>query len=451
LALGAAVLVVAQPAAAVLVAEPTVLGPSGSVHHEETGGFEGGYDWVDTQGIDNPEINAGLWEPFIPSGLYQVEAWQPLAAGYTYARYEITHSGKANEVRLRQSNFGAQWVTLGTYFFDGSAASVRSTDSAGLPKEQLAWSAMRWTPVATLPPNVVTESTTTTINEPLVSGPEEFVVRFVGIGYRGDLLRVHAQGEGASAVNTASWRVPLSAGEYTVEAFIPREHAEAQVSYTVQALDGNHSVALKQKSYNDLWVTLGDFTFGSAGATVTSTDATGVKEEEIAWDALRFVARPVSPPPGGVAGQTPGGGDKAGGTGTVKPGGGSPEGSNSKSIVPAQAKNLLTFGPLRIHTSVRGAHRADVYELISTRPVPGTLKLSYRCRMCLFVTLPLRLHAGSAVPYTHRSRRVGEIAALFGKPFYRGSNIEITVSATGMQPRHYDYRFPGSRKVKRNG
>jgi hypothetical protein len=276
-----AMLTAAQPAGAVLVVEPTVQGASGSVHHEAAGGFEGGYDWVDTQGIDNPEVNAGLWEPFIPSGLYQVEAWQPLAAGFTYARYEVTHGGKASEVRLRQSNFGAQWVVLGTYFFDGSAASVRSTDSAGLPGEQLAWSAMRWTAVATLPPNVETEGTATTVNEPLVSGPEEFVVRFVGIGYRGDLLRTHAQGAGASVTNTASWHVPLNAGEYSVQAFIPREHAEAEVPYTVHALDGNHTVTLKQKSYNDLWVPLGNFTFGSAGATVTSTDATGAKEEEI--------------------------------------------------------------------------------------------------------------------------------------------------------------------------
>jgi hypothetical protein len=47
-------LTAAPHAGAVLVSEPTVLGPSGPVNHIAAGGFEGGYDWVSTQGIDNP-------------------------------------------------------------------------------------------------------------------------------------------------------------------------------------------------------------------------------------------------------------------------------------------------------------------------------------------------------------------------------------------------------------
>jgi hypothetical protein len=169
---------------------------------------------------------------------------------------------------------------------------------------------------------------------------------------------------------------------------------------------------------------------------------------------LRFIASPVSPSSEG-GGEKPGGGEPAGGanggTGGDKPGGGNPGHRGQEPMVPVQSRHLLTFAPLRVHASARGTHRADVYELISTHPLPGTLKLGYHCRPCLFLTRPLRLHSGSTVPYTHRSRRAGEIDALFGNPFYRGSNIEVTVSAPGMQPRHYDYRFPGARKVTRRG
>lgn len=390
-------------------------------------------------------MNAALWEPLVGEGLYQVEAWIPIEAGYTYARYQITHSGRASEVRLRQSNFGAEWITLGTYAFDGSTASVRSTDAAGLPGEQLAWSAMRWTTVTALLANIQSEGATTTINEPQVSGPEEFVVRFVGVGYRGDLLRVHAQGAGASAVNTAIWHVPLSPGEYSVEAFIPREHAEAEVPYTIKALTGDQTVTLKQRSYNDLWVKLGDFSFGSAGATITSTDAAGVKEEEIAWDALRFTAH--APPGGGTSG---------GGTGGGTPGGGGPGsgasthgGGTGRVRVPAQKKRLLSFEPLRVRSGPGRFRRGpfDAYRLGAIHPSPATLTMHYRCRLCLFIRHPLRLRPGTQTPYTWTSHRTGEIASLFGRPFYRGTVLEVTVTQTLELPRHYIYRFPGAGKV----
>jgi hypothetical protein len=171
-------------ASALTVDEPTIVGPAGPVHYVATGGFEAGYYWVLARGLNEPEVDGANWEPAsLPAGDYAVEAWQPLEAGYAYARYQVLHSGISTEVRLRQANFGAAWVTLGDWEFNGTRAAVHSTDAAGYAGEQLSWADMRWTRLAALPPNVETVGETTTVYEPAITGPEQFVIRFAGIGY----------------------------------------------------------------------------------------------------------------------------------------------------------------------------------------------------------------------------------------------------------------------------
>jgi hypothetical protein len=56
---------------------------------------------------------------------------------------------------------------------------------------------------------------------------------------------------------------------------------------------------INQKSYADTWVGLGTYAFGDPGPTVTSSDATGVRKQELAWDAIRFtrIDPPAPPPP----------------------------------------------------------------------------------------------------------------------------------------------------------
>jgi len=452
----------ASPACAVTVDEPTVLGPSGSVHHSNTGGYDGGYDWVETQGIDNPEVNAAQWETPLSEGAYQVEAWIPKEAGTTYARYEITHAGLSSEVRLRQSNFANEWVILGDYAFNAGQASVRSTDAAGYPGEQLAWSAIRCMPLESIPPNIEVSGATTTINEPLISGPEEFVVRFAGVGYRGDLLRAYAQGAGATAVNTATWTVPVAAGEYSVEAYIPKEHAEAEVGYTVHARTGDITVPVEQKSYNNIWEPLGDFKFGPSGASVSSSDATGIKEEEIAWDALRFTIlhlektieeKPTEKPtektvekPIEKMVEPPGAGPTLGG-------GGSPDGSVQTAVTTVEPlvkppKKLLEFAKI---VTEYGPHRSivgprDLYS-VSALPRSKTLTLSYKCAPCLMIRSPLKLRPHTHTPLTRTSFAEGSVSSFLNREFYKGSVLEVEVGEANHRARLYTYYFPGAGRI----
>ena len=232
---------------------------------------------------------------------------------------------------------------------------MRSTDAAGYPEEQLVWDAMRWTPVSAIPPNIETQEGVTTVIEPQVSGPEEFVVKFVGVGYHGHLLRVYARGAGEAPVNSATWTAPLAAGEYSVEAFIPNEHAEAEVGYTVHASTGETTVEVHQKSYNDLWVKLGDFSFGDEGATVTTNDAAGVKKEEIAWDAIRFTAIPQPSP--GKAKEPTSGNESHGGT-TTQPINQLPNLALVEPMVPEQ-NGLVDFAKLGLRLGRHGPKLAS--------------------------------------------------------------------------------------------
>jgi hypothetical protein len=401
------------------------------------GGFEAGYDWVLTQGIDNPEVNAGFWEAPLSEGAYQVEAFIPKEIGATYARYLITHASHSSEVRLRQSNFADEWVVLGDYAFGSSQSSVRSTDSAGYPSEQLAWSAMRFTPLATIPPDIEVSGATTTINEPQISGPEGFVVRFVGVGFRGDLLRAYASGASATVVNSATWSVPLAAGEYTLEAYIPKEHAEAEVSYIVHSLSGDSTVPVSQESFNNLWVPLGNFHFGPSGASVTSTDATGVKEEEIAWDALRFKLISLDK----TEEKTTTTLDEKPVVKMVEP-----PGPTIEPLLSPPPEPLLDLPPFQIKSGPRHhRHRGpgDSYKLRAILAGSAAIKLHYHCNPCLRIPIPVRLHPHSQIPITRTSKGSGDLHALINEDFYKGTVLEVQVSEPGYRPLLYTYRLHG--------
>ncbi len=436
-------------ASPVIVGEPTILGPPSSVHEVPGEGYEGNtLYWVLARGLEEPEVNAALWETPLPEGIYQVEAWIPLKEGYTYARYDMSHSGHSSEVRLHQADFGNEWVTLGTYAFDGSEASVRSTDAAGYPEEQLVWDAMRWTPVSAIPPNIETEEGVTTVIEPQVAGPEELVVHFVGVGYHGHLLRVYARGAGEAPVELATWTAQLAAGEYSVETFIPSEHAEAEVGYSVHASTGETTVEVHQKSYNNIWVKLGDFSFGDEGATVTTNDATGVKHEEIAWDALRFTAIP----PASITEERPSTGGPSGGSSNGAPTQTNLQATNPvpvEQIVPEQ-DGLIAFVPHGLHLGRKGLRvdGAHVYTIRALYPAPRSLTLSYRCLPCVIVTTPLTLRPHSTIPLTRVSHAHGDLRKLVGKVMlYKGTQLQAEVSEHGYRSRRYLYRLPGSGKV----
>lgn len=459
LVLGAVICVLSaasQSPAAVINDSPTILGPSSSVT-QMAGGFGGTFTVVNAQGITNPEVNAARWDASLAPGTYLVEAFIPREAGVTYARYAITHAGTTSEVRLHQVEFGNVWVSLGVYRFDASQSSVRSTDAAGDAGQQLAWDAIRWTPVDAVPPNVESDGDTTIVDDPQVSGPEEDVARFVGVGLRDDLLRTYAQGADATAVNTATWSVPLLAGTYDVSAFIPKEHAEADVSYTLRTTTGNVKVPVAQSTFLNTWVSLGRATFG-ANAVVTSSDATGKLGQEIAWDALRFVRVPsppgeqhVSPPP---PDELPKQTSPVTGTGTETqptppdPGPGTDPPPTPKPTLPlvaAQHRDLLAFLSIELIRPGRRSGPKDGYVLARVNPTSSSLHVKITCVSCRAFGKNPRF--GTAGPITHRVAQKTSAAQLRKTRLYKGSVLRVVVSQKNRIPRTYTFKLTGGKRV----
>lgn len=277
-------------AAALTVSEPTIVGPTGPVHHVDHGGFEGGYDWVAAQGFGEPQLDEAVWavEALSP-GDYELEAWIPNEFGDADARYQVHHDSLTSEVLVSQYEVqSGAWVKLGDYEFNDPSASVTSTDAAGDPGDRIDWSDMRWTAIASIPANVETDGTITTVREPSVSGSEAFVSRFAGVGLDEAMWVASAQGQTSPVIDTATWDTGLAAGEYAVEVYIPASHHEAEVGYTIDASDGNRDTRVAQHAYRDTWVNLGTFQFVAGSGRVTSSDNTGEPEQDIAWSALRF-------------------------------------------------------------------------------------------------------------------------------------------------------------------
>jgi hypothetical protein len=450
-------------AATVIDDTPTILGPVASVHHETGEGWNGTLDWVNAQGLTNPEVNAARWDVSLSPSPYLVEAYIPRQHGLTYARYAITHAGATTEVRLNQHDFGDVWVSLGTYQFDGGTSSVRSTDSAGQTVgEDLVWDAIRFTPVSGIPPSVETSGTTTYVDEPQVSGPGDDVVRFVGIGFRDDLLRTYAQGDGATTVNSATWTAPIDAGTYDVAAYIAREHGAAAVSYDVRAAGGVVTVPINQSSFQDTWVPLGRFTFGPGGAVVTSDDATSHIGDEIDWDALRFTqVPPGSTNSGAGAGDTGGGPMPTTGTGstvttlpgpptnpgTVKTPGRTPAATAQEPLVADQRRSLLVFAPLAITIPGSRTRTGDAYRLASTRRSSTSITLRYRCGPCKFLSVHPTLRNGRVIPQVDPSGSM-TFARLHRRILYKGTILHVTAARKKHRSRLYTFRLTGHGRVR---
>jgi hypothetical protein len=430
---------------ALTIDEPLVTGPQTYVHHVSSGGFNGGYDWVYAVGFGEPEINGAVWEESdLPAGPYEVEAWLPNDFGTADARYQITHSGVTSEVLMSQYEFiSGEWVVLGAYEFNGSPAVVRSTDSAGEPGDRIDWSDVRWTPVSSLPANVETVGTVTTIREPEVSGPEEFFSRFAAVGYGGGSLLVGtAQGVDSPIYDTASWSVPLTASEYTVEVFVPEAHHEALVDYTVDAAEGVEAIPLNQRDYRGVWVDIGRFPFSGERVTVTSPDATGVAGQDIAWSAMRLTkdAGP-SEPVGQLTPTAP----------VTPPSPGSTAGAGAQSgVLPYAQRVPDQNGLLGIwHRPRRGSHGrgpAVEYEIRRLFPSSTDFSMSYLCEPCLFVPGPRRARQSERVPHLERSLASGNLRDLLHRDLYRGTTIAVEVTQAGYQPLRQVYAFDGAHR-----
>ncbi len=167
--------------------------------------------------------------------------------GTADARYKVHHDTLTSEVLVSQYEVeSGAWVKLGAYELDEAGASVSSTDAAGDPGDRIDWSDMRWTAIASIPPNVETDGSTTTVSEPSISGSEALVSRFAGVGYGESLWVASAQGQSGAVADTATWSASLTAGEYMVEVYIPETHREAAVGYTLHTAEGDRTVVISQ-------------------------------------------------------------------------------------------------------------------------------------------------------------------------------------------------------------
>ena len=106
---------------------------------------------------------------------------------------------------------------------------------------------------------------------------------------------------GATASDTATWAPPLPAGHYDVQAYLPAQYDNADVTYVVTDASGQHDVAIDQAPYSDEWVDLGEFAAGTGSISVTlgnnSPDVVG--QTHVGADAMKFTfTGPLTTVPG---------------------------------------------------------------------------------------------------------------------------------------------------------
>jgi hypothetical protein len=93
-------------------------GPA-AYRHEACGGYDGCFYWTKNT-VYHPE-NYGKWTPhFEKGGRYEVFAYIPCTRATTgNLRYRIMHNGQRHDAIINQAWYSNEWVSLGTYTFNG--------------------------------------------------------------------------------------------------------------------------------------------------------------------------------------------------------------------------------------------------------------------------------------------------------------------------------------------
>jgi hypothetical protein len=459
------VLLAAAPAAAeeVIVDDPTIVGAPENVTTFTGVGWEDDLLRAYAQGDGNAEVDGAQWDASLSGGTYRVDAWVPREHAGAVVKYTIGYNGGEKEVRLGQPDFSDAWVTLGTFNIDGPQASVRSTDAGGTAGSEIAWDAIRWTRVDPAP-SPDPSSNPQIVDDPTILGPAGLVNTFVGIGWDGDLLSTHAQGEGGTEYNAAEWDAALEGGSYQVDAWIPRGHADTVVNYTVRHRGGETVVPVDQSSYKAAWVPLGTFDVDGPQGSVRATDAGGTPGSEIAWDAIRWTRIDSPAPPG----DTPPGDTSPGPTpanpASLAPPGGDRDGDSLPDALdrcPLQPRGALDSngdgcpGPIRFVARQLRSHRMLAATQLLTRrngPVvafrienisigrPKGTSVELRCSPCL-----LR-RGGSG--HSHKAkhsvvRKTGSMSVrrLLKAQLRSGSMVEVLVTHPSWIGRYYSFEF----------
>lgn len=127
-----------------------VSGGSPTGWHTAAGGHGGQMTWTRNNERLRAQYNWARWYPSLAPGRYEVRVFVPAQyATTTQARYWIRHAGFYTLRIVDQSAYSGEWMSLGTYDFDGTAEEyVSLSDITYEPylSRTIAFDAVRWVP-----------------------------------------------------------------------------------------------------------------------------------------------------------------------------------------------------------------------------------------------------------------------------------------------------------------
>ena len=113
-------------------------------------GYNGHLYWTQNNDWARPGYNWGRWYPTLSAGRYEVFVYIP--DRYTTsakARYWISHGAGFTQRLVNQSAYSDEWVSLGTYTFQGDNrdyVSLADVTGETYLSRLLAWDAMKFVP-----------------------------------------------------------------------------------------------------------------------------------------------------------------------------------------------------------------------------------------------------------------------------------------------------------------
>jgi hypothetical protein len=123
-------------------------GGSATGWHTAAEGYGGRLFWTKNNDRVRPNYNWGRWYPKVAPGRYEVFVYIPYKYTTTAkARYWISHAGGTTLRVVNQSAYDNQWVSLGTYQFQGNSNDYLSlADVTYEPylSRIVAWDAAKW-------------------------------------------------------------------------------------------------------------------------------------------------------------------------------------------------------------------------------------------------------------------------------------------------------------------
>jgi hypothetical protein len=127
-----------------------VKGGAYSAWHSVSEGYNGDLLWTKNNDWQRPNYNWARWYPSLKAGRYEVFVYIPDRYTTTAkARYWVSHAGGFTLRVVNQSAYSNQWVSLGTYRFQGSSSEyVSLADVTYEPylSRLIAFDAVKWVP-----------------------------------------------------------------------------------------------------------------------------------------------------------------------------------------------------------------------------------------------------------------------------------------------------------------